>query len=212
MPTSIREMDFPRIIQKRDDPRRDWREINKLTELVKKLQTEVHRLSSGVTELRLRPTLKEGGGSPTNIRQMRVKTVGDDALTCVYWAGPVLGGALDEINPTDGIDDLAEWTVAKPWRLRRTPFHNRTVRIPLEYSPGFMSVKYTYFGPSARSALNVGAGTVERQYILPRYVKGDLIYVGRADATGIGTPGIDAVEWVDLNVDGRAWAAHLTDP
>lgn len=194
--------------KKGDDSRELWRNVRELLRITKRQDSELRRLSSGVTDLRLAPNFKEGGGGgPTNIRQMRVKEVGEDKLTCIAWAGAVLGGSLDEPDPTDSLDGHFEVPVAKPWRLRRTPFHGRTVVIPLEYSPFRMTVLYNYLGASARSAINTASGAVEKQYIVPRYVAGDVIYVGTADATGL-----DGVNLIDINADGRAWSAHLTDP
>jgi len=176
------------------------------TRLVEGVGYELNQTTRGVS-LVIRPGKNGAGTPPTNIRQMRVKSVADDALVCIAWPGAVLGGSLDEANPTDSVDGEFEETVAKPWRLRKTPFHGRTVRIPLEFSPFAMTVSYNYLGASARAATKVGTSIVEKQYIVPRYVKGDVIYVGTSDATGI-----EGVQLIDLNVDGRAWSAHLTTP
>ena len=190
-----------------------WREFNRLIDFCREIQVTSVRNGKLTRTMNGTMMVGETGGesapaqAPTNITQMRVKSVADDHLVCVKWTEAVLGGSLDEIPTTDSLEGRFEEIVAKPWRLRKTPFHGRTVRIPLEFSPFAMTVQYNYLGASARNATKLGEGIVEKQYIVPRYVTGDVIFVGTADATGI--PGVN---YVDINVDGRAWSAHLTEP
>jgi len=98
--------------------------------------------------------------------------------------------------------------VAKPYLLRRTPFHGKT-RDGIEYS---------YTATTKRTAKKTVAGnpptvTTESQIIVPKYVKGDVVYAmgrifGPKDEFRSSTTGTEVVQtrWLDLNVDGRYWA------
>lgn len=89
--------------------------------------------------------------------------------------------------------------VAKPYLLRQTPFDG--------LSRG--GISYAYTGTAARTATDEDENT-ENQVIVPSYVVGDEIVAARGITGGTGTfGGADsdvALEWMDLNVDGRAWA------
>ena len=99
-------------------------------------------------------------------------------------------------------DTGAQVYVALPWQLRRTPFDGQT----------YNGVSYTYTSNTARDASS-GSGS-ESQVIVPAYVAGDLVYaltgiVGDTSVHETTTQGASLpqpVEWLDLNVDGRAWA------
>jgi hypothetical protein len=101
-----------------------------------------------------------------------------------------------EIDSAGVIGDNA-W-IAKPYLLRYTPFHEQTRN----------GIEYTYSSYTQRTA-DDGEDT-ETQVVVPSYVSGDLIYavrgvVGGTTVTLSGTPP-PPVEWLDLNVDSRAWA------
>lgn len=121
-------------------------------------------------------------GSITGMRvmQMEVTTNASDILTC---------------SMRDGTTALADSviSVAKPYLLRNSIA-----------SRG--GITYTYSATDTREA-DDGA-TTEDQVVVPSYIAGDVIYslsivigsTGVTDAEGV------AVSWLDLNVDGRAWA------
>ncbi len=98
------------------------------------------------------------------------------------------GGASD-VGP-------AQFAVALPWLLRQTPFNGQT----------YNGVSYTYTGIHVRTA--TAGQTSETQRITPDYVLGDVIYVGRYIRGGTGVS--QNLESVDLNLDGRCWAAEGT--
>lgn len=167
-------------ILKGENPALDWRRINETIAAVQALQTEARRLSSAVVDLRGRkPPVSAGGG---RVQQFKVVSIGDDTLTCHTYEGT-----------TEGTDAI---TVLKPYLLRKTTYNGVTRTLPNEWGEGDLAVTYTYQSAQARK------GTVssvdENQVITPRYLAGDIIY--GAQVTGA------AADWVDLNVDGRAWA------
>lgn len=118
------------------------------------------------------------------IRQFKVVSVGLDYLTCHTWDGITEGGA--------------SIIVLRPYLLRSTPFDGLVRE----------GVSYHYLSPTLREATY--NGTTETQVISPTYLVGDLIY-----GVGLVRGGIDGGSgwnsslqrnWLDLNVDARAWA------
>ena len=91
----------------------------------------------------------------------------------------------------------AQILVARPWLLRRSPFDGSS----------WNGIGFTYSDDQTRTATQ--AATTEVQRITPAYVVGDIIYcAGRVyggvavDLTGVPLTGLD------MNVDGRSWAAE----
>lgn len=117
------------------------------------------------------------------VAQFVVASVGDDHLVCRTWDGSNQGDA--------------DVLVAKPWLLRKTPFHGLTLN----------GKTYIYDSGTAR---NVDDGNEdEDQVIIPSYTdpSGAVIYAVRGVVGGTGVVvESDPVVWLDLNVDGRAWA------
>lgn len=97
------------------------------------------------------------------------------------------------IGGTSPSDDL---TIAKPYLLRYTPFH----------TVAYNGITYTYSSATARQG-DDGAAT-EDQIIVPPYVVGDEIIAMAVDGADLNDNGttLDDVKWMDINVDGRAWA------
>ena len=117
--------------------------------------------------------------------QFRIKEVGGDWLRC-----HTLNGT------TEGSADIY---VGKSWLLRRTPFDGETRN----------GITYTYSSNIKRSANN-GVDDPETQVVVSSYVVGDVIYAvtnvwGFTDIQAPTEP-VTTVKWLDLNVDGRAWA------
>ncbi len=86
-------------------------------------------------------------------------------------------------------------TVALPWLLRQTPFNGQT----------YNGVTYTYTGLHVRTA--TAGQDSETQRVTPDYVLGDIIYCARQVQGGSGVA--LSMPSLDLNVDGRCWAADL---
>ena len=82
----------------------------------------------------------------------------------------------------------AEISVARPYLLRNSLASRN-------------GIGYTYTGTDARTA-DDGSDT-EDQVVVPAYVAGDIIY---AMSIPSGGTSVENAEWIDINVDGRAWA------
>jgi hypothetical protein len=124
-------------------------------------------------------------------QQMKVVTILGDYLLC---------------RPYDGTDpenaDIQNLVaVARPRRLRCSET-SRTI--------DGTAYTYTYTGTQARTSDN-GADT-EDQQIVPVYNVGDVIYAARGfvNGTGVFDSENKAVDYLDLNVDARAWAKVAT--
>jgi len=97
--------------------------------------------------------------------------------------------------------DSPRTRIAVPYLLRRTPFDGLSRN----------AISYTYTSDTERTATDADDDT-ESQQITPDYVAGDIIYAVRAPQGGTGVTITNAagdtvaLEWLDLNADGRAWA------
>ena len=137
--------------------------------------------------VRLARVVSSGG---VTLHRLRVKNFSDfpDSLLCVTWDGE-----------TEGAD---EFHVAKPFGLRRTPFHGQTVD----------GITYTFSGMIRRTASKSGIPS-ETQVIIPGYfVDGELYAAsGLAGASGVDVAGVGVTDFMDVNIDARAWAAESSD-
>jgi len=124
------------------------------------------------------------GGS---VYRFRLKAVYHDYLEC---------------KQLDGTTFAPEVTVkvAKPYNLRKTPFHGKTIN----------GITYTYTGTQSRTKTREGA--TENQVITPAYqvavpgYDGDEIYACKpSGGTGVKIDDEDVI-WLDINNAGRAWA------
>jgi len=121
------------------------------------------------------------------VRQFKVKSVKDDYLICVAWDGAV--------------KSPAEIELAKPPLLRRT-IYTATSRVLADGS----TLTFTYLTAQRRKASD---GTDDEfQVVVPEYVVDDIVYGIQTIHGGMDAKGTDGnqVRWLDLNIDGRAWA------
>ena len=87
--------------------------------------------------------------------------------------------------------------VARPWLLRRSPFDGGS----------WNGIGFTYSDDQTRTATQ--AATTEVQRITPAYVIGDVIFCAGQVYGGVGVDqGGLALVALDMNVDGRSWAAE----
>ena len=122
------------------------------------------------------------------VRRFRVQSVENDYLVCRPYHA-----ANESLGDTDV-------NVAKPYELRRTPFHAQTIAYP-----GAQSITYTYASQREREA-DDGTDT-ETQVMIPDYWDDDEILAVRNIAGGTGvTVSEVALVWEDLNTAGRMWA------
>lgn len=124
----------------------------------------------------------------SSVTLCRVKVIGDDAITCRAYDGT--------------FDSGPEFSVAMPWRLRKTGWHGNSVSY--DFNGGTVVVAYNYTAKGYRTATvtSVTPNSAENQAIIPLYRVNDLIFSTEPD----GGTGIDGVSTIDLNVDARAWA------
>lgn len=166
-----------------------WRKMNQLIDYMREISLVSGRnikltrtmngtLALGEASVSVPPA--EAG----KIEQFKLRVVSNDTLLCVRW---------------DGTTEGEEVFVYKPWKLRRTTWEGQTVVITTERTPATISVTYTAVSSTKRTATSPEIGT-ENQYVIPRYAANDIIYAMRCDD-------FDG-NYIDLNVDGRAWAEH----
>jgi hypothetical protein len=125
-------------------------------------------------------------------RYHQITSIGDDYLI----------GVTCEVG-ADGRAANAGGTsvyIAKNWRHRKTPFHNKT----------WNGISYVYSSNVERVATS--PTKTETQVITPPYVVGDIILAGTG-FLGVGALGLigraiegSRIVWLDLNDDGRAWS------
>ena len=103
------------------------------------------------------------------------------------------GGDWLKVLTWNGADEGADLIyVAKPYLLRRS-------------LTSWNGLTFTYSSNFEREATD-GVDT-EDQIIVPAYVTDDILYIVRPyGGTDTVDPGGQPIVWVDLNVDGRAWA------
>ena len=147
---------------------------------------QISRINKAVVDFETNLTPKDRHKRGLNVtgsivRQFRVKSVGNDHITCRTWDGT-----------TEGDTDVK---VAKPYLLRRTPFDGETRD----------GITCTYSSACERQASD-GVDT-EDQVIVDSYIADDIIYAIRVIVGGTDTTVSDEdIMWLDLNVDGRYWA------
>lgn len=105
--------------------------------------------------------------------------------------GTVTAVSTDTLTVENVSGDSVE--VARPYLLRVTPFDGTTVN----------TISYVYNNNEERVATStISPGISQTQVIIPDYVPSQsIIYYTRTNTTNI-----TSVVFVDLNVDGRAWA------
>ena len=173
----------PKELKGGDPVSRNWREINALIRSFATFRTQFSRIRDIVAQLETDRRIWQAGGGG-KVEQFRFKTMGADTIVCVRWNGTTEGEQV---------------TIYKPWKLRRTPWHGQTVSIATERLPAIIQVTYQYLSNTKRTATSPQSGT-ETQYVVPRYLPGDVIYASPCAARNGA--------YRDRTVDGRAWSEH----
>lgn len=94
--------------------------------------------------------------------------------------------------------DGSSTEIALPYLLRKTPFDGNTRN----------GVTYEYLNNGLRDAELQADSYTERQTIVPLYVQNDIVY---CQDIGEGVTGVTGADYIDLNLDGRAWALVASD-
>lgn len=144
-------------------------------------------ITSQGTVLRIKRGAGGPGGEPGTLGRYLVTGIFDDHIT-----------ATEQTSGT-------EHTIAKPWRLTRTPFDGQSLSFTDEQGRSYTAT-YSYFSAHRRRVgIVTGSGVqiFENQVIIPRYaISLDYIYAMTVE----GGTGVDAATLLDVNTDGRAWA------
>lgn len=179
-----------------------WRKHNQLVEYVQSLPVRPGRnvFIRHTTQGQMLDVTPGGAtappGEPGTIKRYLLRSVENDHLIC------------------DEVDGAAGVLIAKPWRLRRSPFHGVSLSFIDERNRTYTSL-YTYTSSILRRVVVNGVEPGEFQVVIPRY-KPDFDYIfastaengtGVSVTTGSGPTAVTtAVELIDINADGRAWA------
>lgn len=119
------------------------------------------------------------------VAEALVKAIQNDILSCEFF-DPTLGGSNGIVV-----------NVAKPYLLRRTPFHGQTI-----FYPNGQSISYSYTDAQTRTA-TYGVDT-ETQMITPMYFINERIRIVLCN-TGLFDGSGEKVKWEDANTAGRHW-------
>ena len=138
------------------------------------------------------PVMSAGTGTEgASISQFKIVSDGGDYWNCKTWDGTTLGTDITK--------------VAKPYKLRAG-----TGKIASEAIRG-ITYTYTYTAVTVSGvtgyytrAVSGSDGSAETDYMIPDPLANDIIYAASFATTTPST--LSDVEWIDLNVDGRAWA------
>lgn len=136
-------------------------------------------------------------GKLTTIRRFEIEIIAGDYLTCIPFDG--LATATVIIN---GVEITERINVARPPLLQTSVASHNDVTFDYE-DPDNAGEFLT-----AQRVASADGEEDETQVIVPAYVVGDKIYaMNNIDGdTGVITDSDSSVEWIDLNVDARAWA------
>lgn len=147
----------------------------------------------------LYPPISSGGALPVLVKPDNTAIFGD------YFEAQILNA--------NGGRTSTRVSVAKPFDLRRTPFHGATI----EWQTDFQ-VRYEYFSNSTiRKATRLAHGDIEERFFLEtvwkpygaiEYISGgptNFTYPLWALQVGEAITGVDGADWLDLNVDARIW-------
>lgn len=152
------------------------------------------RIIEGVKRVEAMPS-SSGAGGPNQqgwnpfCNRLRVKSVSDDYLICRTWDGT-----------NEGTSDIY---VAKPYTLRKTPYHGKTITF------NGTALTFSYSNGVTRSVSKSGGS--ETQIIIPAYTGTGSGYGGEEihaifAYTGLRDPSNRPIGLLDANIDGRAWA------
>lgn len=121
----------------------------------------------------------QAGTVPANAVAFKIATIQGDYLTCNRFQ-------RGSVQMTTNV------FVAKPYLLRQS-------------LTAWNGLTFTYTDSQNKTASD-GSNPDEDWTVIPEYVSGDIIYCARVgNGTGL-LAGSVGIRWVDLNVEGRAWA------
>lgn len=174
--------DYPSELKKGEPATKNWRAINEQLRIIKRLDSEMRRLSSAIADLRNQPNFKEGGGGGTKLARFDITAVADDTITGT--------------RASDG----ASIVIAKPYFLRVSTWKGKTIG-NWSYDGSSESRNASYAGTPVNAGLQTGQVIAE---ILDPAYSGAKEIVAAEIESGTGVAG---VSWMDLNADARRFVA-----
>jgi len=163
-----------------------WKETNRILDYAREISAtggrgvRVNRNVNGTFLTADIPIAKPS--QPGTVRAYSLVSVGNDTCTC---------------TDTETGESVQ---IAKPIRLRRTGWHGQTVTLNDGNGASYQA-SFNYLSAVKRT-VQIGS-YIEYQVIVPGYQPGvDIIF---ASISENGT-GLDGVDLIDLNTEGRAWA------
>lgn len=139
---------------------------------------------------RLQQTAK---GTILDLRPAAGSTPKQTATLQAFTLVSVQANFITATNDSTGVSTL----LAKPPKLRNSILAQTIDGVP-----------YTYAYNSTVERTAMTTGYTEFQRVVERYLAGDKIYGMQASATGVVDANGVAIPWIDINVDGREWAAR----
>lgn len=210
--------ELPAKIAQGTDSRRNWRTVNGVIDHAAGLAQRHGQLSAAVAPLLRRPLIQSGGngdGSPVEL--FILHEVRGNYLRCRKYEQDY--NLFEELIWVERATDVF---IAKPFKLRASIDRARIDEVTYLYT--YADDSSALFGQERYAS--PGAGNVETQVIVPRYLPkrtllpnayfGDVIHAVKVSPNAAVTTdpihGSVTVEYVDVNVDGRAWARKFVQP
>lgn len=177
-------------------PLRLWRtgdelEHGHLNEAVEAIEVIRRGMRPGRQVVNVKPA---GGGA--SVRTVKLAAVGSDVLSVVFADAPT-GDSFD---------------VAMPYKLRKRPFDGKTIG-DLQYVYRPRATNGDEIIVSRRVTMPGFPAFIGIEEIRPAYRLGDELQIASVNGTDLDfgsaanePTSYDKLEWIDLNVDGRAWA------
>ena len=182
-------MSEPRILKRGDDSRRNWVEINRLTEQLRASQTSMRKAEAAIKELQRESDLW-ATGSGGQAQRFSIISEQPDYLVC-------------QKQNADGTLAAVIINVAKPRTLRVTTWNAQTLG-DWRYTGTISTRDASYAGVGIIGGLQPGDKLAE--ILDPPYTGGELIAMQVTGETGVTVAGA-RLTWIDLNADARRFVA-----
>lgn len=171
------------------------------------LAQEINRLKQALRQLQPVPSLHilTGVTGVGTIRQAGEQRISSAGMIREFLLKEVLGDYLRCQSRSNGQPSEGDIFIAKPWRLRVTPFDGKTIHF--DSDGDVFDAHYVYTAGSSTHRTATIAGVNEDQIVIPRFKPDfDVIYAAEcSDDLALVDPQSNRILLVDLNADGRAW-------
>jgi hypothetical protein len=187
--------EFPKQLKRGDDSRRNWNQINELTQLAKNLTWKLDDALRRVTRLEAEGDLWQTGGGGA-IQRYKIITDNDDYLVC-------------QAQNADATLVAGNINIAKPRSLRVSTWNGATIG-KWSYTGTKTERTLTYAGPAIDGGLQ--PGDTMKEILDPPYdpalaSASELCATTAIGATAVIVSGV-LLTLIDLNADARRWVAQ----